>query len=296
MKYKFVLWGLGAIYNRIFNSIKYYETIGAIEIAAVTDNYFIQGSCVDNYQFVKPNNLINVEYDYIVILSNNYFAEIRSELMAMGVQSNKILSYRFLEIPNADIDRYIQLKNSNISIVSNNCWGGIIYNTLGMECLSPFKNLFFMDNEYLKLLRRLTYYLSCEPVFYKYVYDDTRNIEYPVLILDDISVHCNHDTDAEEAITKWKRRNKKFNAENIFVEMYTQDRSVAEQFEQLNQYPKRICFVPFHSESPFLMELEMYEAQHAFWEAVNSNAGYGKNALKYNPVDLLSMENCIRSR
>ena len=296
MRYRFVLWGLGATYNRIFNSIKYYEVIGAIEIVAVTDNCFWQDSCIDNYSLIKPKDIVNIEYDYIVILSNKSFGGIRRELMEIGVDSRKILSYRFLEIPNVNVDRYIQLKNSNISIVSNNCWGGILYKTLGLECLSPFKNMFLMDDEYLKLLERLTYYLSCEPILYKYMYDDSRNIEYPVLILDDILVHCNHDTDAEEAILKWKQRNKKFNFQNIFVEMYTCSRETAEEFAQLNQYPKRICFVPFHTENPFLMELKMYKKHHAFWETVNSNAGGGENCLKYNPVDLLTLKNCIRSK
>lgn len=202
MRYKFVLYGLGAVYNRLFNNIKYYEAIGVIEIVAVTDKYFCQVSYVDNYSLIQPKDIITIEYDYIVILSNKFFGEIRQELMEIGVASQEILSYRFLEIPNVDVERYIQLKNSNISIVSNNCWGGIIYKTLGLECLSPFKNLFLNDEEYLKLLRRLPYYLSCEPSFYKYVYDDSRNMEYPVLLLDDISVYCNHDTDAEEAILK----------------------------------------------------------------------------------------------
>ena len=295
MRYKFILWGLGAIYNRLFNSVKYYEAIGAIEIAAVTDRYFWEGSYVDNYPLVMPRDIVNIEHDYIVVLSNKFFGEIREELMEMGVDSKEILSYRFLEIPNVDVDRYIQLKNSNISIVSNNCWGGITYKTLGLECLSPFKNMFLEDNEYLKLLKRLTHYLSCEPVLYQYIYDDSRNIEYPVLILDDVLVHCNHDTDAEEAILKWKRRNKKFNFQNIFVEMYTCSRETAEEFAELDQYPKKVCFVPFHTENSFLMELKMYERHHMFWETVNSNAGGGENCLKYNPVDLLSMENCIRS-
>ncbi len=296
MKYKFVLWGLGATYNRLFNNIKYFETIGAIEIAAVTDTYFSQGKYVDDYLLVKPGDIEKIAYDYILILSSGAFGAIRQELMEMGVDSRKVLSYRFLEIPNINIDRYIELKNSNLSIVSNNCWGGIIYKTLGLECLSPFKNMFFEDEEYLKLLKGLKHYLFCEPMLYKYVYDEERKIEYPVLILDDILVHCNHDTDVEEAILKWKRRIKKFNFQNIFVEMYTDRKEIAEQFAQLDQYPKRICFVPFYTENSFLMELQVYETQQSFWEAVNSNAGGGACALKYNPVNLLSMETCIRSR
>lgn len=294
MKYKFILWGLGATYNRLLNGIKYFETTGAIEIVAVTDTYYSYGTYVDDYLLVKPSDIEKLEYDYIVILNSGSFAIIRQELIEMGVGSEKILSYRFLEIPNINIDRYIALKNSNLSIVSNNCWGGIIYKTLGLECLSPFKNMFFEDEEYLKLLKGLTHYLSYEPAFYKYVCDKERNIEYPILVVDDVLVHCNHDTDAQEAIIKWKRRIKKFNFQNVFAEMYTESRKIAEQFGQLDQYPKRVCFVPFSMKSPFLMELQMYETQRLFWETVNSNASGGANALKYNPVDLLSMRNCIR--
>lgn len=296
MKYKFVLWGLGAVYNRLFNSIKYFETIGAIEIAAVTDTYFSQGTYVDHYVFVKPGDLEEIEFDYVVIMSSGAFHVIRERLTEMGIDPGKILSYRFLEIPDIHVGSYIALKNSRLSIVSNNCWGGIIYKALGLECLSPFKNMFFEDKEYLKLLEGLDHYLFCEPVFYKYVYDKERDIEYPVLMLDDIAVHCNHDIDAEEAVKKWKRRVKKFNFQNIFAEMYTDSREIAERFARLDRYSKRICFVPFYTENPFCMQLQIYETQQSFWEAVNSNAGGGACALKYNPVKLLSMESCIRSR
>jgi len=294
MRYKFVLWGLGAAYNMFLNSIKYYEAKKAIEVVAVSDKGLSGISYIDGYRFISLEDIQYAKYDYIVILSSKYFNEIRNELIEMNVQSSKILSYKFLELPNIDIDKYIMLKNSNISIVSNNCWGGIVYNTLGMECLSPFKNLFLKDNDYLKLLEGLPHYLSYEPVLYKYVVDKSRNIEYPVLLLDDICIHCNHDISAEEAIIKWKRRTKKFNFQNIFVEMYTANKDTAKKFSELDQYPQKVCFVPFAAESPFLMKLEFYTGQKEFWETVNSNAGNRKNCLKYNLVSLLCMEKCIR--
>ena len=170
----------------------------------------------------------------------------------------------------------------------------IVYYTLGIECLSPFKNLFLEDDDYLKLIERLSYYLSCDPILYKYVTDVGRNLEYPVLLLDDICVHCNHDVSAEEAISKWKRRNKKFNFENIFVEMYTSSRETAKRFSNLKQFSRRVCFVPFDTNSPFLMKLECYNGQKAFWEIVNSSVGNGKNCLNYNLVNLLCMEECFR--
>ena len=53
---------------------------------------------------VQPKDIVNVEYDYIVILSSKFFNEIRRELIETGADSNRILSYRFLEIPNVNVD------------------------------------------------------------------------------------------------------------------------------------------------------------------------------------------------
>lgn len=298
MTYKFILWGVGAVYNKLFNCIKYYEMTGAIQIEAVVDKHI--SKClythIDGYELIMPKDIIKIAYDYIVILSDKYFGDIRTELIEMGINPVINLKYNFFQLPNVNVDKFIKLKNSNISIVSNNCWGGSVYRSLGLECLSPFKNLFLEDGDYLRLLDRLPYYLACDPILYKYVYDRKRNMEYPVLLLDDILVYCNHDTDAEEAMLKWRRRCKKFNFQNVFAEMYTCDRNVAEEFSGLEQYPNKICFVPFRADSPFLMKLERYDNQEEFWETVVSNAGNGKNCLKYNLVDLLCMDECIRSR
>lgn len=294
MGYRFVLWGLGADYNALLNSIKYQELTGAVEIAGVTDGYRKGILSVDGYKFIPPDEIRYTEYDYVVILSNRSFVEIRNELTGMGVDPHKILSCRFLGIPNINVERFIKLKTDRLSIVSNNCWGGIAYYTLGLECLSPFKNLFIRDNDYIRLLEDLPYYLSCEPVFRKYVYDESRDMHYPILMLDDIALHCNHDTDAQEAAGKWNRRLKKFHFENLFVEMYTCSRETADRFSRLNQYPAKVCFVPFEPDAPFLMKLEPGRGQNAFWEAVNSNAQCGANSLRYNLADLLCMEQCLR--
>lgn len=295
MKYKFILWGVGATYNRLFYSIKYHELMGRIEIVAIVDKFLKNdSSIIDGYCLITCDDIKHIEYDYIVVLSNIYFKNIYNELIICGIDSEKILSYKFLEIPNINIDDFIKLKESNISIVSNNCWGGIVYNTLGIECLSPFKNLFIDDMDYIHMLKNFQKYLLCEPVLFEYVFDKTRNIKYPVLLLNDILLHCNHDTDAEEAISKWKHRCKKFNISNIFVEMYTCSKEIGSEFSKLVQYSKKICFVPFETDLPCLMKLELYNGQCEFWQTVNSNAGVGKDSFKYNLIDLLCMKKCLR--
>ena len=242
MRYKLIFWGAGAVYNRLFNCIKYYEITGAIQIEAIVDKHISKSvySHIDEYKMIRPEDIIETEYDYIVILSDKYFGDIKADLTEMGINPAVILKYNFFQLPNVNIDKYIKLKNSNISIVSNNCWAGSAYCSLGLECLSPFKNLFLEDEDYIKLLSRLSYYLKCEPVLHKYVYDEKRKLEYPVLLLDDIPIYCNHDIDAEEAVQKWRRRSKKFNFLNMFAEMYTCDRGKAEEFSRLEQFPNRI--------------------------------------------------------
>lgn len=125
MKYKLILWGVGAVYNRLFNCMKYYEAIGSIQIEAVVDNHISRWlySHIDGYELIPSEDIIQTEYDYIVILSDKYFHDIRTELIAMGINPATILKYNFFQHPNINLDKFIRLKNSNISIVSNNWWG-----------------------------------------------------------------------------------------------------------------------------------------------------------------------------
>jgi len=294
MKYKVILWGLGEQYNHLLNSIRYYELYGAMDIIGATDRRLQAYSEFDGYRIVDTSDIAWMDFDFIIVFSSKYYMEIREEITAIGIAGEKIISYKFLFLPGVDFQKYIELKNSRVSIVSNNCWGGIVYNTLGFECISPFKNLFLEDKDYLKMLKNMKYYLSCEPVFSKYIYDEKRDLEYPLIALDDVYIHCNHDTDAEEAVQKWVRRLKKFNFENVFIEMYTEDPDAAEEFSTLYQFPKKICFVPFDTDKEVLMKLDMYDNQTEFWETVNSNAGNSKNCMQYRLVDLLYMDNCSR--
>lgn len=105
---------------------------------------------------------------------------------------------------------------------------------------------------------------------------------------DDISIHCNHTADPKEAISNWNRRNELVNFENLFVEMYTENVDIAEQFETLEKYEKRICFVPYDvKDKNHLAQLHILSNQSEFWETVNANATIGKNAIEYNLLDLL---------
>ena len=162
-----------------------------------------------------------------------------------------------------------------------------MYYTLGLECLSPFKNLFLRDEDYLRIIQDLERYMNMEPQFSHYEIEPHSGIPYPVLQLDDLEIHCNHTTDSDVAIRDWNRRKKKINYDNLYIEMYTTDRGVAQKFAESTRQYNGVGFVPWVSNDEKLITLEVAPGLEEFWEAVNRNASLNTYGLKYSLIDLL---------
>lgn len=287
MKFKVVLWGIGKIYNRLLNTLRFFEIKGEIEIVALTADKIPAILRLDGYPVIPKEELAHLGYDLVIIMNDVHEKDIYKTAVSCGVPEEKILFYRVLELPFFQFEKYMRLKKSRLSIVSNNCWGGTIYNTLGMECLSPFKNLFLEDEDYIRLLKNLQYYLSRELEFREFAIDIHSGAEYPVMCLEDVLVHCNHAEMPEDAAADWQRRVAKINWSNIFVEMYTENIIYAKEFSKLNAYKKKVCFVPFEEDNECLMQLTALGNEHEFYEVVNRNAGNGNGSLTYLSWELL---------
>ena len=78
----------------------------------------------------------------------HFFAEIKSTLIDKG---RKILS----PIRKKKIYR-------DFCIISNNCWGGKVYQRYGKPYNSPTVGLYFFADEYIRFLENLDYYLSID--------------------------------------------------------------------------------------------------------------------------------------
>lgn len=284
--YRILLWGIGAKYNQMKNTVSWYELTHQFTVVGLTSKILPDFTVLDGYKVVKP---YEVSYDYIVVLSDKYYNDIVLEAVSeYDIPVRKFIKYQVLQIPNLNFRDYIRLKESGISIISNNCWGGIVYHTLGLECLSPFKNLFVLENDYIKLLSNLKHYLESELIFDHYSNDVHSNHTYPVFCMDDIKIHCNHADDINQAVDDWNRRIERMNDGNLFVEMYTESEPVAKAFCRLSEYRKKVCFVPFETHGvKELLRLPVMAGQSEFWETVNSNAAIGTNGFAYNLVELL---------
>lgn len=110
------------------------------------------------------------------------------------------------------IQKY-RLKNRDITILSSNCLGGVIYHCLGLKFLSPTVNLRVNSTrEFLKFCLNINYYLSQEITE---VNDE--ETPYPLGMCGDIKLHFNHYHSFDEAVAKWESRKKRINWDNIYV-------------------------------------------------------------------------------
>lgn len=109
-------------------------------------------------------------------------------------------------------------KNTNPTIVCNNCIAGIIYHNLGLKFNSPTINLFIKGQDYLEFVKNFEYYSKCDLVE---VFEE--NINYPIGKIvandnehQDIFVYFQHYTSFSKAKEKWVERYARVNWDNVF--------------------------------------------------------------------------------
>ena len=134
----------------------------------------------------------------------------------------------FKEIKNYFYRFFIFINNKsipqNISIFSNDCWGGEAYQLLNRAYASPFIGTYLMSPCYLKLLQNPKHYLNQEIKFIDTSkYQDVEKVRsefrfrFPVGVLDDIEIQFMHYETKEEAISKWYRRVERINWNAIYI-------------------------------------------------------------------------------
>lgn len=106
-----------------------------------------------------------------------------------------------------------RLKNQTPTIISSNCFGGILYNWLGLRFNSPFINLFLNNDDFILALENWNEFIST-PV----VEDANAKEDYPVGIgYRNIRIHFMHYVSFAEAIQKWNVRKERINMNNAYI-------------------------------------------------------------------------------
>lgn len=184
--------------------------------------------------------------------------------------SNRIKSFfiKFYELTEKLLLRRIRrlfLHDKTFSIISNNCWGGNIYQYFGLPYKSPFAGLFIFPKDYLKLLGNLKYYMNLKPsyidpketVHKKALVNNGTYGKYPIGLLDDIEIHFLHYNTIETAIEKWERRKNRINYDNLLVKFCDKDLATADDiidFCKLD-YKKKIVLTA--KQYPYLCNVKL---------------------------------------
>ena len=133
--------------------------------------------------------------------------------------------------------RIKQMKQTDFTIISNNCWGGMIYESYGLSKQSPTVGMFFMAPDYIKFVSDLKAYTTGEIRFIDpqksrwkdalQVSGDSRFGTYPVGVVsngkEDVEIFFLHYRSENEAVGKWKRRCKRINHEKLLVKFNDQN-------------------------------------------------------------------------
>lgn len=286
---RLIIWGLGREYYKALSTIRYLEMTNQIEVVGVVsrDDCY---STVDGYTCYKVYQIKELAFDYILVATGKkVYREINSQIVERGIDSEKILNISVCLLPNFDFEKYLLIKENKMSIVSNNCWGGLTSHMLQLEFLSPFVNLAIEDQYYIKLLSNFKNYMEKELIFIRWEYYERLKHEYPIFRIGDVEIRFLHYHTVEDAKMSWERRKCRINYNNLFVMMYTTSEDISQQFDAL-PFRNKVCFVPFYSsnKSTYCLDIADKLPEVPFWEIVNSSAmGIYKT---YNVLSLLCGE------
>lgn len=144
----------------------------------------------------------------------------------------------------------LRIKNTDFTIISNNCWGGFIYQMLKLPYNTPTIGLFMYASDYVEFCSNIKYYINqnIEFIEYKeskyYNKDKKDDIKYPIGKINDIEIHFMHYKSKEEAQIKWERRKLRINWDNIIFKFSQKDLCTRQDILKFNklQYKNKICF------------------------------------------------------
>ena len=276
-----IIWGLGTVFLKYYNLIKYFECINEINVIGVTaqsKDYIGIG----DYQFISPEKIKREKVD-VIIVANDSFKETVGYGLKCGILKELFAPARVLTVPNFSFEKYCRLKNEKISIISQNCWGGLIYNYLGLEFFSPFINLSVSTKDMIKLMSDFSHYMKCDLEFSTMKYNETSHDYYPVGRIDDVELKFIHYSNFAEAKEKWIRRKQRINYDNLLYMTYTEEKILAKKIANID-VKRKICFTPFEYEADCVYTIKKIN-ENPFYDFVNGSAN--GRYYYYNPSDLL---------
>ena len=146
-----------------------------------------------------------------------------------------------------------KLNNTDFTIISNNCWGGICYEHFGLRKNSPTVGTFFFADDYIRFVSNLRYYLNLD---LRIITSDeskhncwlrnNSSADAPIGLLEDVEICFLHYKDPDIARDKWNKRIQRINYNNLIFKFSYMNECTIEhlkQFDSLDLPGKKIMFI-----------------------------------------------------
>ena len=174
-------------------------------------------------------------------------SKVTKDAAQLNLPEEKLLGDWIVCIPGFTLEKYRQLQRSHLSILSVNCFGGIMSHMLALPFYTPFINLFLTNPDFIKFLEDPHTYLEKNLIYCKQEFDSKKTYDFPVATCGDILLRMMHYKTFEDSVENWEKRKARINWDNLFVTMWSIDEELLERFDKL-PYKKKVCFVPFKSD------------------------------------------------
>ncbi|MGN0376288.1 MAG: DUF1919 domain-containing protein [Suilimivivens sp.] len=169
-----------------------------------------------------------------------------------------------------------KLKQTDFTILSNNCWAGMLYESYNLPKQTPTVGLFFMASDYIKFLSYIKKYLSIKPEFISpeqskwksYFKNNDKFGSFPIARLDDIEIFFLHYHSEKEAEEKWQRRIQRINWDKLIVKFNDQNGCTKEDIDEFFR-------LPFKNKLFFSCKK---------WNGISDEAIYIKQPKRYNQI------------
>jgi uncharacterized protein (DUF1919 family) len=184
-----------------------------------------------------------------------------------------------------------KLKNTNFSIIGNNCFTGGIYHKFGLPYTSPTIWTYIFPDDYLRFLKNFDWYLK-QPLNFlpssqhamSRRFTEITHRKYPIGLLgDDVEIHFMHYKTKKEVLEKWNKRVKRINFSNLFVVFSDGEEFRQEHYYQFERLPykhkiflsskqaeasKITVFVRECAESPHVYDVTKNRKYEKYWDVI----------------------------
>lgn len=177
--------------------------------------------------------------------------------------------------PRCIIHRRRKLEASNVTLICQNCIGGVFYHEMGLKFLSPTINLFIREPDFMRFVSNLDAYLEQE---LRMQWEE----EYPVGFLGDVRIDFMHYSTCREAKEAWERRKKRMVKDRIVVIATDRngfDDACFEQWKKLLYRKILYTANPAYASEPGTVVFEEYAGQACVGNIIDHKQFYKDDVI-----------------